>query len=192
MPRRSKNPDWIDWRNSKARGIILGDLEPGGMLVGMDHVSAEEVFDFYKKMPEFVGVVLSQFKIRLADHRKQLAEGREMAKRDAEAFRKDRLLYPRKDRNQRGELVFDLHPAKHLLRMDVENGVHEQLSPKELQKSRPAYQVFKYEIFKHRIYQEVRRKKFLRYLELKREKERPSQSALLVAHPLEEIFSRGG
>jgi hypothetical protein len=169
-------PTPINWRKTKARGIILRDLEPGGHLVEMDHVSAEDLFDWYKKMPEFERVVFGQFKDRLADHRKTSGRDREMARRDEEACCKDRELSPRKDRNTRGQLCFDLHPAKHLLRMDVANGVHHLMYPSKLQQTRPAYMEFQSKIFKHRIYQEERRKRFLNFLAEKREKERPTPS----------------
>ena len=65
MP-RSKKKGYIDWRNCAARGIILGDLEPGGLLVDLDHVEAEEIFGYYKKMAEFEMVVFGQFKQGMA------------------------------------------------------------------------------------------------------------------------------
>ena len=80
-----KSKGFIDWRRCKARGIILRDLEPGGYMIGMDHVSAEDLFDWYKKMPEFEDVVFQQFKERLADHQKQSAPNREMARHGEEA-----------------------------------------------------------------------------------------------------------
>ncbi|KAL7572471.1 hypothetical protein ACA910_000299 [Epithemia clementina (nom. ined.)] len=82
MAPRSKKEGYINWRNSKARGIVVGDLEPGGMLEGMDYVEAKVVFEFYKQVPEFADVVLGQFKERLADHRKQAGKGLAQAKRD--------------------------------------------------------------------------------------------------------------
>ena len=173
-----KSKVFVDWRCCKARGIILRDLEPGGYMIEMDHVSAEDLFDWYKKMPEFEDVVFQQFKERLADHRKQSAPNREMARRDKEACRKDRGIFPRNTRNSRSELCFDVHPAKKLLQMDVAKGVHKRLTPSKLRRTRPAYMEFKYRIFKHRIYQEERRSKFLNYLEQKREKERPKSSLM--------------
>jgi hypothetical protein len=165
MPKRT---GFINWRKSVPRAIILRDLEPGGVLVDMDHLKAESVWKYYKNRPEFCKVVFQQFKDRLAGHRKQASRDRIMARRGDEAVARDRSLIPREPHNQRGELVFDMHPAKHLLRMDVSNGKHKIIGPHELRQSRPAYQLFKLKIFKHRIYQEVRRQKFLHWLELKR------------------------
>ena len=69
--KRSGKPGWINWRSCKAKGIILRDLEPGGALDGLDHVSAEDLFGYYKALPEFKDVVFAQFKARLKDHRTQ-------------------------------------------------------------------------------------------------------------------------
>ncbi|KAL7564769.1 hypothetical protein ACA910_010176 [Epithemia clementina (nom. ined.)] len=49
MAPRSKKEGYIDWHNSKAKGIVMGDLEPGGMLKGLDYVKAKVVFEFYKQ-----------------------------------------------------------------------------------------------------------------------------------------------
>jgi hypothetical protein len=164
--RSSGKEGWVNWRNCTARAVLLRDLEPGGPLVGMDHVPANEVFEFYKGQPGFEQVVFNQFKERLADHRKQASRDRKYAERDSEACRVDRLVHPRATKNPRGELVFDIHSAKRLLRMDVANGIHKIMSPSELQATRPAYGEFELKVFTHRIYQEVHRKKFLHWLEL--------------------------
>jgi hypothetical protein len=47
----------------------MADLERGGILHRRDHISAEEIFDFYKRLPQFENVVWSQFEVRLKAHR---------------------------------------------------------------------------------------------------------------------------
>ncbi len=49
MPRKSKNPLYIDWGNSAAKKIIVKDMEPGGLLYGNHTISVEEIFDLYKQ-----------------------------------------------------------------------------------------------------------------------------------------------
>ena len=68
----------------------------------------------------------------------------------------------------RGEPVFDVSNAKMLLRGDVADGKHLTMQPALLQQLRREYHPFKPRKFKERIYQEVRRVKFLTYLEQKR------------------------
>jgi hypothetical protein len=84
---------------------------------------------------------------------------------------RDRQLHRRQSHNHRGEPVFDLSPAKLLLRKDIKNKVHTTKQPSELQASREEYKQFKAEKFKDRIYQEVQPSKYIYYLELKRAKQ---------------------
>jgi len=119
----SKKPGWINWRLKKnfARQMILEDLEPGGVLHGRDHLSATEVWKFYKNLPEFQKIVFNQFEERLKDHRQQAGRDREMANRDLQAMLHDRSIYLRIPHDSRGKSVIDMHPAKLLLRQDVED-----------------------------------------------------------------------
>jgi hypothetical protein len=81
-------------------------------------------------------------------------------------------MHTRKGHNNHGVLVFDLHPAKLLLREDVESGEYERMTPSDFQATRPEYMLFKPKKIEERIYQEVRRKKYLYYLRLKLVQER--------------------
>jgi len=168
----SNNPDWINWRNSAAREIILEDLEPGGALYQQLHLSDTDIFEFYQLLPEFHDVVWSQFKERMTGYRKQINGRQIKSKEEERMLAHDRQLYPRQTHNERGELVFDMTPAKALLREDVKNKVHTKMKPRELQASRPEYAPFKPEIFRHRIYQEERLQKYLAYLDKKRKEKR--------------------
>jgi hypothetical protein len=66
----------------------------------------------------------------------------------------DRQLRPRQLKNHRGELVFDLHPAKLLLHEDIKAGVHAEMVPSQFQGTRPEYEEFDCDIFRQWIYQE--------------------------------------
>ena len=164
MPREG----WIKWKPSEARKVLFKDLQSGTLAVDQADVSAEVAWDFYRHEPAFVTVVYSQFKDQLRDHRKQVGEDMTRAAQESEALVHDRLLFPRQMENHRGEPVFDLSPAKLLLRADVEEGRHLQMTPSELKLSRVEYAPFDARKFKHRIYQEVRRKKFINYLNQRR------------------------
>ena len=161
----------IDWLNSEARQIILDDLESELLPLDEEEVSADMAWEFYRHLPEFVGPNISyiQFIERLAAHRQQVKKKFERSHREEAALAHDRKLYPRQTHDHRGLPVFDLHAAKLLLRQDVIDKKHETMVPSELRKTRPEYCEFKQEIFKQRVYQEVRYRKFINYLEWKRE-----------------------
>lgn len=161
----------IDWRNSLAKHIILSDLEEGILSLDELDVSPEEAWTtVYGRLAEFKDVPFRQFRDRLKDHRDQIRKSLHNSTRDALAFAHDRQLYPRKTHNHLGEPVFDKSEAEEPLREDVKNGRHEVMSARDLQATREEYAMFDPNIFRHRIYQEVRRQKFVYYLEVKRAK----------------------
>ena len=174
MP-KSKKEGWIDWRKSPARQVLIADLEKGGPLYRRDNIPAEEVFVWYKQFAAFENVVLDQFKARLNDHRKQAQKRMFKSLQEEQYMIKDRQLYPREPKNGRGQLVFDMSPAKLLLREDVRKNVHLRMSARKLQKSREAYRPFDPNVFRHRIYQEVRLQKYFHYRDKKRNKVRNTE-----------------
>jgi hypothetical protein len=170
MP-RSKKPGWVDWKKCPAREVIIMDLQPGGPLYLRENIPAEDIFPWYKQLPAFKDVVLDQFIDRLKDHRKAAEEDQLRAMQQQQYMEHDRRVYPRQPYNERGEPVFDMHPAKLLLREDIKNKLHltTHQTPGKLYGSRLEYKVFKPEKFTERILQEIRRVKYFHYLKIKRE-----------------------
>ena len=89
---------------------------------------------------------------------------------EEEALQHNWKLHPRQLKNGEGELVFDLHPAKLLLRKDVAERKHLMMKPMELQETRPECVLFNCRKFKERIYQEVHQVKFINWLEISQKK----------------------
>ena len=162
----SKKPGWVNWRSHVAREILLEDLEPGGILHGHDNLSAQEVWQYYQTLPEFRKIVFAQFSARLGDHRGQAYDSGAMAGRDEEALKKDRNIVPKQTHDEYGKRIFDGHLAQKLLRSDVKYGLQKIMTPTELRRARPQYREFYLDIFRKHIYQELRRQKFLSYLEI--------------------------
>ena len=168
MPRSSKNTGWIDWASSESKLIIVKDLEDGNLSLDENEVSAERAWTTrYSKHPQLVleRVCFSQFKDRLKDHRKQVTRRAQKVSLEVAALAHDRLLYPRETHNNRGEPVFSSSAAQRLLRQDVNDKKHDGMTPLSFQHTRPEYIHFNPKIFKGRIYQEVRRQKFINHLE---------------------------
>ena len=171
MAAPNRKPKYIKWVGSEAKKIIIADLEEG--ILDVDAPSAKNAWDeCYSKLAEFANVPFEQFQKRLADHRDQHQRRLSKATMEEILYERDKLMHIRQDRNNRGELVFDLHPAILLLREDVKSGENKRMTPSDFQATRPEYMLFKPAKFKERIYQEVKRKKYLYYLELKRVQEK--------------------
>ncbi len=168
------------WLKSAARLRLLDDLEEGVLTLDAKKMPAKEAWDVcYKDEPEFKLVEYEQFRDRLNDHRKQVRDKKKRSAVDEEAFQRDRKLHPRSNHNSRGEPVFDLSDAKELLRADIKEGRHDGMKPQEFRETRQEYKSFSKKIFKERIYQEIRRNKFISYLEMKRAKERETTWKLI-------------
>ena len=60
-------------------------------------------------------------------------------------------------------------PSMELIRDDINNGKHKGLKPSEFQATRPEFKEIDKTKFKERMYQEIKRKKFIFYCELKRQ-----------------------
>jgi hypothetical protein len=174
MARKPKNPFWVNWRKHPAREIILQDLNHGGWLYDELEEKGEldlaVAFALYNYMnPEvFNEIDFSQFEQRVTDYLEKNKERRDRSKIEYAWFEEYRELHPRQLRNERGELVFDLHEAKKLLRADVKAGNQVPMVPSEFQGTRTEYEEFDADIFRQRIYQEERYQKYLNWLESKR------------------------
>lgn len=166
---KKKTPN-INWRNSAAKQTLMDDLETGVLSLYAEECSVEAAWQKYKTLPEFKPVPFEQFKRQLKAHRKQVLCRKERLGHEEAAMAQFREKNPRKTHNNRFEPVFDMMPGKKLLRQDVKDGLHEQLGLKNFRKSRDEYKVLTPQKFKERVYQEIRRQKYLNYLALETEK----------------------
>ena len=156
------------------------DDQENGRLALDNSVPIEQARETYRVKPEFANVVFSQFKARLTDHRKQALKKITQQQTEWKAYLRDVDLQPRNSHNNRGEPSFDLSPAKELLRNDVTNGLHKDMTPSELWQSRPEYMQFKLKVFRQRIYQEVRLQKYYHGRDLDRVAEKKKQQQRIL------------
>lgn len=170
-PKDPKKEGWINWKSkevAKARAAIIEDLVQGILPVKESKMSAEEAWTHYASEEGFENIVFSQFENRLKAHRKQVKATIAKSRYEEECLRHDRNLFPRKEVDDDGDPFFDLHPAKQLLEEDIiTNNKHKKMKPEELRQSRDEYKVFPKEKFRPRVYQAIRRQRFLNYLKLK-------------------------
>lgn len=165
--RRKKNPRFIDWRNSLAKQVILVDLADG---ILDPETSPEDAWDVYKRVDGFENVIWEQFEARFKDHCKAFLKRQQQNQLEEMLYEHDKALHPRTNpRDSQGRLIFHRHAAKKLLRSDINNQMYPNVyTPRELWRSRPEYQEFELKVFTQRIYQEIRRNKFINWCQQKR------------------------
>ena len=162
---------WVNWRKAiPPKLILLEDLESGVLPLDESELSAEDAWNsIYSKMKEFELVPFDQFAARLKDHRSQVSKRAKKSQLLEAAWLEDCKRHKPPTCYPDGRPMFYLSPAFLLLRADIEAGLHKQMKLENLRQSRPEYKSpWSRTEFKFRVYQEIRYRKFVNYLEFKR------------------------
>jgi len=124
-------------------------------------------------------VIFEQFHSAFTRHKKQIGEKKKASIEEEELLKRHRELHPTTSHAQlTGKRHFYLTKAQKLLEADILAGLHKKTSPADLQASRQEYQAFDKDIFRQRIYQEVRAERFKRYLNDDREAKQKAMQAV--------------
>lgn len=145
-----------DWRTSKAKQLVAQDVIDG--LIPMEgEIDVEAIFNehyvghsFFKDFP-FDKI---RYKDRFTSIQKAVKKHKDWAQCDSEKFLQDRALHPPADKNIRGELRWKGSEAQQFLKVDMEQGLHLQMKPRELHKTRDAYKLFGERVFQQHIDQQ--------------------------------------
>jgi len=165
--------DEEEWQYSYAKKLLTEDLLSGKIPLDSESMTPQEA---YLQRPEYADSDpnYKRFPNRLRALREQLLSKNDRADADREAFLHDRKLHPKPARNHRGELRWEGSEAERLLRLDMDAGKHETMTPMQLHQSRKEYndedEGYPLKVFREHIHQEVRCRKFQHYLKVKAEK----------------------
>jgi hypothetical protein len=155
MPKRTPGfVDWRDdWRNCRAKKLLLQDFETGLVSLEMSYKEAQCLRTEYEEVEE------SKFKRNFASLRKSFGKEVTRARRDSEGFARD-TEHPRSQTACLTKTRWDGSAAQALLRQDIQNNLHTK--KKELWLSRPEYNMhFDLRKFRDHVYKEVARQKRL-------------------------------
>jgi len=152
---------------------MYADIIAGIIPLDENEMDAAAVYQHYSTDPNFL---LSDFhdKKLFPPRLKRLREkiqgkdsGRE---RDAKALASDRMLFPKPMTDFRGNSRWADSEAKKLLQKDIDNNLQLTKTKEQLWKSKPQYQELDLDIFRGRVYQELKSRKFQSYVKHKRSK----------------------
>jgi hypothetical protein len=153
-------PRATTWRYSEARRLLEQDLRSGVIPLDGHAMSVEEC---YTQRPEFSDFEFESFARRLHALRKQCAAKTNRSVADTAALAHDRVIAERQI--AAGGIIrllqWDGSEAERLLKLDIANDLHINLTPKNFHRSRPEYQVFSLKVFRGYIHQELKRRKFI-------------------------------
>ena len=166
MPRKKKNDGDPEWATSKAKMLLEKDLLSGSIPLDAADMEPREV---YLQRPEFSEIEYTKFRTNLNSLRKSHREAQSLADSDLAALQHDLVLHPIKQTNHRGEPRWEGSDAQRLLRLDMDEGMHYLMGkPQYLWSTRPEYKAYSKTVFRGHIDQEERLRKFINYLEYKR------------------------
>jgi hypothetical protein len=146
------------WRTSAARQLLEDDLLNGTIPLTNAEMMPLAV---YRSRPEFAQYPYASFPRRLKTLRDTCSLRLNRRTADAAAYRHDQRFDVRPTQLAYGLPRWEGSEAEQWLKHDITNGLHEQMAPQALYRTRDAYQVFDLARFRGHIHQEVKRRKFI-------------------------------
>lgn len=155
----------IKWRKSKARSLLYKDLQSGTIPLQPKGEGSMKLEDIYNMRPEFQEYGRSKFSRRLSSLRDTVTAFNDRASNDQQAFNNYKDNHPTSHFSQKGYIQWQGSEAQELLWQDMADGLHESQTKQELYSSRPEYfESFPLDVFRDKIAQEDRTRKYLHTL----------------------------
>jgi len=164
VEKKEKTPAAIngaDWRFSKAKNKIAQDIVDG-LIPSDGPINVDEIFySRHADNPLFKDFPCREelYRNRINSLRGGIVKLKKCADFDKKAIKADRLLHPRRSHNVRGEPRWDGSDAQACLKIDMTADKLAEMTQDALWKSRPAYQLFQFVIFRKHIDQYTQSKK---------------------------------
>lgn len=157
---KTKTTKWI---NSQAKILLRHDIVHG--VVDAQMASR----DVYQMRDEYSEFKYENFRTNLKSLRETVAKNIAQMQMDSLFFGHDKSIMMNERRNAPKRLLWIESLAPSLLKQDIDEGLHNHLTPAELYASRVEYQTFPLQVFRNHIYQEVdtRTKRAHRYAKKK-------------------------
>lgn len=188
--KKAKANKKFDWRNSAAKKYLKKCFKDGVIPLTYPTddggVGPQAVWDEHcKDHPSFKGMVYdTTFANRLRAVKSDSASKIQRATTDKENLQAFRAKFPKQATNSLGEPRWEGSEAQCLLKTDLEvilklpqEEIDKQLEPKVLYSKNETYRVFSLPKFRDHIYQEIRRRRFMKYSET--EKNKPSKHKVM-------------
>lgn len=143
---KNKTTKWI---NSQAKILLRDDIVHGVV----DAQMAPR--DVYQMREEYSKFKYENFRTNLKSLREAVATSILQMQMDSLFFGHDKSIMMNERRKAPRSLLWIESLAPSLLKQDIDEGLHNHLTPAELYESRVEYQAFPLQVFRNHIYQEV-------------------------------------
>ncbi|KAL7525979.1 hypothetical protein ACHAXR_001251, partial [Thalassiosira sp. AJA248-18] len=149
-----EKPKVIEWNKSDGKRLLIKLIHDDKSWV--HRMTPEEI---HQSNPLFANYPFPKFKEYLKCIQSTMATQKEIVRVNEQEIWQEELAFPRENTTDRGYPFWDTHAARGLLQEDVGDGRADEMTPKELQKTRTEYMIFPLHVFRSHIYQEKRRKR---------------------------------
>jgi hypothetical protein len=170
------------WANSEAKELLEKDLRIGRIPVEGSEWTPKRVYNL-PDHPQFRLFEYNKFVTNLRNLRNRIKVLKQAGSAASLALVHDQGIYrvAAINNQQGGANHWEGSLAQEWLNVDMDEGKHEMMQPKQLRATREACKKFEKGVFAKHIYQEVRTHKFLVYLKekdkKKKEKEKKKRAA---------------
>jgi hypothetical protein len=158
MPRARSNIGNPPWRDNAARHLLEQEIMNGIIPLTNAEMPARIVHGL---RPEYSQLPFDSFPRRLQALRASCKAKLDRGMTDAAAFEHDRRFAQRPTFAALGLPRWEGSDAQRLLKTDITEGMHLQMTPMVLHATRDEYKVFALAVFRGHIHQEIKRRKFV-------------------------------
>jgi hypothetical protein len=165
-PQEEEDETILKTRKQTAETLLYHDLTNGVIPLASKDMPPK---DAYQRRPEYCLVKYEWFRTRLRVLRNRIRSQRDSAASELEALHHDRRLFPVLNEDVGGQVVqWRGSQASRLLKLDLDDEKDKSLSPMELYYTRKEYyENFSLEVFRKHKDQEIKRRKYVAYLQQK-------------------------
>ena len=153
----------------KAKKVIVADIRSGKIPLDAGEMGPSEVYNMVDR-PLFRHVNYENFRKNLNALRTAILMKKDQAFSDYWHLQHDRQIYPKPEKNIRGEPRWEGSEAEGWLEHDMDAGLHKLMEPRKLHATREAYREFELDTFRQHIHQMERAGKFQNYLKSEEKK----------------------
>jgi hypothetical protein len=161
LGKMGSTPEPHPWRGSMAQQVLQSLIVSGKIqCTTTNKAQMEEIWNVHCRPRQvFAGFQFAKFPARLRAMQKRHLAQRGHAEVEYAALLQHKQHFPTPSKNHQGEPQWHGSDAERLLKADVAAKLNETMAPRYLRLTRMEYQMFKLEVFRKHIHQEVRLQK---------------------------------
>ena len=166
-----------DSRITAAKALVKKKLEEGLIPAAVHPVGPRELWGQHQEFHAFW--TYNKFCDYLSAQRCRIRSNDKQGDRDFGAFQHDRAIFPVKMVGEYGRPRWRGSDAERLLKIDIDQGRHKTMKPKEMFEHCPENLPFGLKCYRDHIHQEIKSQKFYSYIKHQQQKKEDKTAATI-------------